>query len=460
MPKFKHVPHGMPRNEAGTSARPAETVFIAGLAVPRLLHAAASLFYLFLFLDVYQRYLSVVWNYTGLRYRDLSIAEYSSIAAGVAIVAFSMPTRISRPSSIVLWLMFAFVYVPTMAITMMVGYQDAVAYVGPLAALSGGFLLACVVSQQDIPDESRPAAVPGPGFQQWMLLAGVIATIILFLHFRSILSFANIDRIYIQRVAATKLANVFIDYLSTYYSYVFGTGLFAIGLVTRNRVAFVVGAISFLLTYMIGAQKISLLVPVTVIAVYLLTRLTRNFTSYYTLGMCGLVAFCSFLSAQPPPANYFANLILSRAISIPAQLFSQYYDFFGKMGFTWWSNIKGISLIVPAPAAFASDPYWPKLGILVGREYSGTVLQNSNANLFAGEGVAAAGTLGVLVIGAIWSAWLRSLDLAARGWDRTFVLLVLAPIGLCLTNGHLSTVLLSFGGFFWLATFWFYKPVR
>jgi hypothetical protein len=146
------------------------------------------------------------------------------------------------------------------------------------------------------------------------------------------------------------------------------------------------------------------------------------------------------------------DLVIVRSIAIPGQVFQLYSDFFGKMGHTWWSNVKGVNIIVPPPRAFASDSGWPNLGILIGREYFGiNSRMNANAHLFAGEGEAAAGAFGVLVIGALLAIWLRALDRAAVGWNRLFVLLISAPMALCLTNAHLSTLLLSFGGLFWLA---------
>lgn len=409
-------------------------------------------------MEIYRRYISVIWGYSGLRYRDLSIIEISVVALGVASVAAFMPIRIARPSSLVLWLMFTFVYVPTMALTFMVGYQEWETYLGSLLAMTAAFLGACVLTQRPIQGEPKAAAAPGRNFRTWMLVAGVVMTAALYLRFGSIMSFANIDEIYTQRFAASDLGRGYIAYVSTYHSHVVAAALIALGLVARHRVCLAAGVGLFIFGYAINAQKISLATPFIMAAIYLAVSRTRNLTIYYTLGMSALIFVAYLWGVRSEKTSFAAALLLTRAVAVPAQTFGQYYDFFDKMGHTWWSNVKGISLIVPPPEAFASDPYWPKLGILVGREYHGTVLQNSNANLFVGEGVAAAGMWGVVVIGVAWAIWLRVLDIAAGGWDRAFVLLAITPAALALTNGHLSTVLLSFGGFFWLALFALYKP--
>jgi hypothetical protein len=83
---------------------------------------------------------------------------------------------------------------------------------------------------------------------------------------------------------------------------------------------------------------------------------------------------------------------------------------------------------------------------------------NANANLFAADGVAAAGALGVAVIGIALAVWLWVLDRASAGWSQKFGVLITLPMAVSLTNGSLFTTLLSFGGLFWTLTFYFYKP--
>ncbi|MCM3576530.1 hypothetical protein M3172_25700, partial [Mesobacillus subterraneus] len=116
-------------------------------------------------------------------------------------------------------------------------------------------------------------------------------------------------------------------------------------------------------------------------------------------------------------------------------------------------------LIIPAPPGFANNPSWPVLGQIVGDAYFGPLIRlNANANLFAGEGVAAGGVPGLLIIGLVWIVWLRVFDICSLGWNRIFVLLVTAPLSLLLTNTHLSTLLISFGGLFWMLLLYYHKP--
>jgi hypothetical protein len=154
------------------------------------------------------------------------------------------------------------------------------------------------------------------------------------------------------------------------------------------------------------------------------------------------------------------NVLIFRAIAVPGQVFTQYYDYFSQNGFTWWSNVRGINLIVPPPEALARDPKWPAIGRIVGEEYYGHLVTgvNANANAFAGDGIAAGGLIGLFVVGLFMMIWLRVLDVVSSRWSLPLVTLVMLPVALCLSNVHLTTVILSFGGGFWLLVLFLSRP--
>ena len=159
-------------------------------------------------------------------------------------------------------------------------------------------------------------------------------------------------------------------------------------------------------------------------------------------------------------SSLLSSLLVFRTLATPGIFFTQYYDTFSTYGFTYGSHIKGLNLIIPVPSAYISDPYWPQLGYIVGERIQGFPGNNANANLFAGDGIATAGFVGVLIISVILAIWLVLLDRASKGWSKNFAILVLFPIGIALTNGPLFTILLSFGGLFWVFIFYFYKPAN
>lgn len=431
----------------------------------RPLHAFIGLAYLLCYWWVYTNYLSVVWSYAGLIYRPLSAWQLAFATLSVAAVAFALPTRLRTPSSLILWLLFAFVFVPTIAQTFMLGERESGTYMLALLAFTAGMLVICWVTQRPAAASAIPTSPPGQDLAYGLVIALGVIGLALVVIYRDILTLANItnsDDVYAARFAAADVTSGLLGYVRTYFSYVIVPGVLAVGLaVPRLRWMIAPSLAGFLVSYAIDGSKVSLIIPLAAGAVYVVMRWARSSVLVMTGGIGFLTFAAGLLVGHSPLLRFVSDLILFRSIAIPGQQFALYYDLFAARGFTWWSNVRGISLIVPPPAGFASDPRWPVLGQIVGEEYYGISSQtNSNANPFAGEGVAAAGPIGVVVIAIVLAVYLRVLDRAALGWQRGFAILVVVPLGLALTNVHLSTMLLSYGGAAWVLAFTFLRPGR
>ena len=283
---------------------------------------------------------------------------------------------------------------------------------------------------------------------------------ILYYQFSEILYFSSIEETYDQRALSSEVSGGVLDYIKSYFPYVFTPFILSIGFLYKRYYIFIpIGIMGYVFTYMTDASKISLIIPILIFIFFAVMRWFQGKVYYLTAGVSVLTLLSNYIFIYSSNLKIFADLILLRSIAIPAQTFAQYSDLFNARGYTWWSNVRFINYFVAPPAGFAADPNWPILGRIVGAEYYGAQsLMNANANLFSGEGVAAAGSFGVLLIGAAFTAWLIALDRASRNWDMRLVVLLAVPLGMGLTNTHLSTLLLSFGGGFWLLVFYYYKP--
>lgn len=418
----------------------------------RWANVLAGLLYIGMFLHIYRTYISPVWGYTGLYYSHLSDWESAFIFVATAIVSFSMPTRLTKPSSIIIWLLYAFVFIPTIAITFMIGNNPSEFYISSLLALAGAIILCAFLTRGNEPSMLEKGH--GDLFGRFMIGGFCIMAITLFFTFRNILSFSSIDDIYVQRFAAAEVGNGLVGYLRTYFSYVFSPALIAIGLVSRRPTLIFVGVAGYILSYAIDAAKIALVMPAAIFIFVGAHSIRIASTSIYTMGIALISGIASLFTDYSVTVRYFVDVFLLRTITIPGQMFSQYYDLFEERGYTYWSNTKFVDLLVPPPAAFRFDPFWPVLGQIVGAEYYGANSRmNANANLFAGEGVAAGGPIGIILIALLLAGWLRLMDQCSRDWNRIFVITIIIPVGMALTNIHLTTLLLSFGGIFWLVAF-------
>jgi hypothetical protein len=424
----------------------------------RLFNVVSGIAYVVLFFVAYRVYLSVEWGYTGLLYKTLGPLEIAFVLINVIIVSYALPSRLASPSSVVVWFLYCFVHVPTMVITFMIGERDSWHYVPSLAAMSLVMAAAAALAGRN---QSLMTGRQLPDLQFAVILTSAFgaSSLLLYQAFGDILSFSSLDDVYFQRFAASEIGGGAIGYLRTHYAFLITSLLYATGLcVPRYRVLAVLGLAGSVLTYMIDGSKISLIFPVIVVSFYLAQITFSSKTHYFTAGLAALTGICTLLTSQLSIIKTLADLVLLRSIAIPAQTFAQYADLFAARGHTYWSNVRGINLFVPPPPGFLSDPFWPVLGQIVGAEYYGFGSRmNANANLFVGEGVAASDALGVIVIGVALIAFLHFLDRAAARWHWQFGTIAAVPLGLGLTNTHLSTLLLSFGGFLLWAVLRFYK---
>lgn len=404
----------------------------------------------------YRDYVSVEWAYAGLRFTPLSGLEIMAVAIAVGLQGWTMPQILKSPSSVILWFLTVVIYVPTIIITVMIGERDPSAYYGSLFALTISMLLASILTKN--PDKIPETSLPNSFFFIYFFIAFSITTIIQIYLYRDIMSFASIDEVYFQRFAASEVGvGSITGYARTHYLYVLSSFMFCSAFLNKRYWYFsVAGFGGYILTYLIDASKISFVIPLAIVAVFAILQYGKGRAWILSAGLALLSLACGKLATFSPQAKLIADLVLTRSIAIPAQTFAQYADVFNARGYTWWSNVSGLSYIVPPPESFKSDPFWPVLGRIVGADFYGAESRaNLNANLFAGEGIAAAGSMGIIMIGLAMILYLRTFDALAARWNERMVILVSVPLALSLTNTHLSTFLLSFGGLFWLVVFRF-----
>lgn len=426
---------------------------------PRIGLLFAAWAYTFALHFAHIEYLNPVWEYYGFTYRAVDLSEVAFMAFLVTFAVMGLPIKLERASSIVILLLFAVVYVPTVVITLGLDEDRIERYGFSLLMFGLAFVIACLAARP--PSTQEPAAhLPGVIFDRFFLLSWWGLLVVLVYSYSSIMTFAGLDAVYEQRAAGAS-TSLLMGYVQTYFSNVFSPGLIALGLIKRKYWFVLIGAAGGLIIYMITAQRTVFLLPFVIIGLHYSLRsgvsiLRRS--AFFLLLLTITVMLCVIYYANNSIASFFSTYLVFRTLALPGLTFSQYFDVFGTYGPTWWSHIRGIDLFIAAPDFFASHPSWPGLGYIVGDMAYGNVENNVNANLFSSDGIAAAGSVGVLVIGIVLSVWLVILDRVTRGWDKTLAILVTLPLGLTLTNGPLFTMMLSFGGLFWLLIFHFYKP--
>jgi hypothetical protein len=426
---------------------------LAGLA-----QLSATLLYAAAIHYSHRIYLNSLWGYFGFSYKQPRPEEW--LLMGLLLLAGTvlLPSRLSGPAALVAIVLFTVVYVPTVVLTLALDADVIGQYGWNLVALAGAMAMVGAAAQQHGQSiEVEDSFSPSIGIATFLLIAWYITCVYLLLRFGNVMRFAGFADIYEQRSAGAS-TGLIESYIQTYFSSVLSPGLIAFGLTWKRWAWVVIGVSGCFIMYLINAQRMVLLLPIVLFAGHGAMSAKADWcrsVPVMLVALSSVVAISSEYYLESVVAFGMAGLLVFRTLGIPGLSFSQYQDVFGGGGYTLWSHVKGLSLVVQAPTQFAGDPSWPGLGYIVGDRIYGNSEINVNANLFSGDGVAALGALGVFAIGLALSIWLVVLGRVSSRWPWPLATLITLPVALALTNGHFFTVLLSFGGLFWLCVFFF-----
>lgn len=401
---------------------------------------------------VHSTYLLERQEFWGYTYFPLSSEKYVFIFLGIFSTFFFTPLKIDKPSNIIVYTLYMIVVIPTLTLTLGLREDSINVYGFDLLCLIIGYLIltfSCILSDRSF--KVKEKIFPSKNIDLFFIILWIVCFFSLLFLFRDIINFVGLDDIYGQRFAG-KSRNLFEGYMQTYLPNVICSALLIIGLV-RKRYNYVVFAVlGYLLMFGINAQRTVFLMPIILYLLYLYLRrgdYNKNLLIRFNL-ILSFIFLCVGLMPNSVAREFIGFYVVTRVIATPGIMFSLYHDVFSSNSYTYWSHIKGISLIVERPSTFMYDQDWPQLGYIVANYRLG-IVSNSNANIFAADGVAAAGGFGIIIISAVFAIYLILLDYFSKNIDPRFKVVVAFPIGLALTNGSLATILLSFGGLFWLA---------
>jgi hypothetical protein len=405
----------------------------------------------------HERYLAVehiFWGFNQPHYDPLALFVMVVFAIVPASV---MPLYFNRPSTLFIYALAFFVYMPALVIAMLNRVDALDAYFWLFFNFCLGLVI-CSILVRSTGGASLEDKEPSRFLINFNLCGAVVCFIVLFFTYRDILSFSGLNEVYLQRErgAATSL---FIGYCQVYLAYFFSPVLFVSGVLYKRTLLALLGFSGFIFIYMITAERTVVLLPFILLVVAVAFKMrgfgARNGYGLFLVGAV-FIALISLLFEQSQIISQLGIYFFMRLIAIPGLFVSQYYDLFSVQGFTHWSHVSVIGNLFEVPIAYATDEKWPALGKILAERVLG-IQSQSNAGFVATDGVAAFGSIGVLIICLLYGVWLLVLDHVARGWNLLFLMTVLFPLAFITTNGSLFTVLTSFGGALWIVLLWIDK---
>lgn len=403
------------------------------------------------FLFSYEQWVVPRYESWGMSYRDVPAGYILTSWILCLVSALWMPRDLTRPSQLLFFIQYFVIFIPTSFILYHSGRPELPpeeVLVLVLALFSGLTILQASYKLPLLDIKRHGLSAKAFWSVFWCGSAGLF--IYLLTVFGSYFQLADFQGIYDVRRAAGDLVEAsgssFSGYAQTWLSGFVLPFLFSIG-VFRRRWGFIAIAVAgYLYLLGIGGSKSTMLAMVYLSAIYFLVR-TGGKNAGVKIAICfaGLLLFPAILAltgeAGETIDTWYVAIIHSRIFSIPQLSIGQYYNFFENHLLTYGSHITGINL-------FVTYPYDMDIPRTIGRYFYDAEL-TANVNMWAQDGIASFGLIGIPIVSAIAALIFWFFDSIARLHDPRFVTVALGNIALSFANISLFTTIVS-GGLFWL----------
>jgi hypothetical protein len=416
----------------------------------RLLNVCCVALYFYFLQLTYSKFVHSNYDYFGMGSYDPSHFILAWSWTAVIFATFFMPIKYERPSQFFLAIQFLVIFVPALIACFSsslpivksekIFIMASAMYAGIFLQLIFSYTSTIFVSRE-LPNSSNPAA------GLWLcILASVVVFISAFCVLGGIFKFTILANLNAHRDLIDKFfLGPFLRYGLAWQSMVFLPVIFASGMVLRGPlrwISIIFCFVGYLLLFGLTATKAALFAPVILVGVFLvLTERKMPFFSFLSLSL--VVVICvpyvlNWLNVDHQYKIQYINLVNFRTLAVPHLLYVQYLDFFSDHLLTYGSHVNALG-------AFVSYPYAEQVYKIIGEYYYPGSKMNANAGMWAQDGLAGFGILGILLISVFLSATMLVLDLAARRHDARWAGTCLAMVALFFCNASLFTTLLTGG---------------
>ena len=363
----------------------------------------------------------------------------------LAAVSLTLPRLLCRPSSVVVWLVFLTVIVPTSTIPyfaipvshLRITSWDYLRYV-LVQHLSFGLMNLAVRSAR------LSSARPWPrlrraSFRMLVAVSTLFALGAVIAGFgTSALSLSSLASPYEQRFryADATAGNGLATYALFLCAFALVPLLMSIGLYFRKWLLVSVSAVASIVAYALTAFRMALLMPLLAVAVFYLIRWSRRRNpAVLAVGLCAVMTMgLAVRVATGSPQALFLGTV--RTVVMPANLtpfFVDYYSFHPRHELDY-SILSGIT----------KSPYDRVPPLVIGKAYFDDDRTSANTQYMA-DGYANFGYLGVIAFSALLGFVLITFDRLTRGLPLELVGVSGAVFASNLANGALFTALGSLG---------------
>ena len=432
--------------------------------IARMYLILAVVFYICTFLFCYERWIVPRYESWGMGYRDVPVVYILTSFVFCIIAACWLPCNLTRPSHFLLYIQYFIIFIPASFIL----YHSVRPEFAPEDVLRLVFALfiglTILQAGHDLPlIDIRRKGLTVEFF--WISFLGLSVALFTYLvsvfgrHFQ----LADFQEIYDVRTMSDDIVEAsgssFAGYSQMWLSGFVLPFLFSFGVLSRRWSLVVISAGGYLYLLGIGGSKSTMLAPLYLFGIYFLVKAGgQNAATKISLFFSGLLLIPEALDIADEARNVFelinnwyVAIIHARIFTIPQLSVGQYFDFFKNNPMTYGSHITGVNLVVSYP--YASD-----IPRTVGQYFYEAEL-TANVNMWAQDGIASFGLIGIPLVSAIAMLVFWIFDSIAKVHDYRFTTVALGNIALIFANGSIFTTIVS-GGLLLLSIALYFYPAE
>ncbi|MGN8026961.1 hypothetical protein [Microbacterium sp. 22242] len=387
---------------------------------------------------VYASLISPAFGYLGNKYQPAPFSSHVVTFFIALFTAYALPRSLKRPSSMLLWIIYAVAAVPTIFMTTyttyLAGGEDLA-----FSALVGGSMIAAALIQNRSPRPWRLPKVSSTSITLFIAVfsivtyASIIATKGLNTNF---LAFADVYGVRADFADQVDEVGI-LGYLVPIQANVINAYIFAAGIARRRVLFLAIAIIGQLLLYTTTGSKGMFFAILTWLLMFLLLRRRQGNALGITFifGAAGVMVVSTIIDTLTASSTW-TSFFSRRVITVPGALSSAYFRFYSDNP----QAHLGYSLLAP----FMKYPYDLRPPYVIGNFIAHLPSMAASANLFA-DGYSNFGWAGVLASTLILGVYLRFLDRATFGWPPYFVGIVMVSPAIAVTNASILTSLTTHG---------------
>ncbi len=412
--------------------------------------------YIFLFERFYYFYIVPNFAYQGFAYTPGVIRTLVLVLLAFLPLLW-MPTHITRPSSLVLWILYLLVYVPSVVVSFHIlhlGWPIPSFFIGLLLGL---FILTWATW---LPRIRLPVVKGPPSAMFWGLIGLWLGGYGFFFKAFGWRGVPGLQDIYTVRLAAREVvarqAGIF-GYLLRWFGNVLNPFLLLLGLQQKRAWLIGLAIVGQFLIFSFDATKSTFMSVPYLLGLYILFYWKRWRLPAVTLfqGSAATLLGSPLLDALLG-ARVAGMYVARRVFYVPGLLTAFYYDYFSTHPHWFWAHtlIGRLIGLWPPTGTSARAP-----GFLIAEVYFNKPSGNANVNFWA-DAYANMGNAGVLVVTLLLFLLLWLYDSLSLRHTKAMAFLLLGMPLFALTNSSLLTVLLTHGWMLALLLLWLWPATR